>query len=51
MPVVAQVTDVASVAVMKKKPSRLYLPWISYTYADKSFKCFMDFIRATTKVC
>lgn len=37
-------------AVMKKT-SKLYFPWISYTYADKSFKYSMDFIIATTKVC
>lgn len=37
--------------VVMKKKSRLYFPWIFYTYADKSFKYLMDFIIATTKVC
>ena len=52
MPVVAEETDVASVPpVVMKKNSRIYFPWISYKYDDKSFKYIMDFIIATTKVC
>lgn len=37
--------------VLKKKNSRIYFPWISYKYDDKSFKYLIDFIIATTKVC
>lgn len=37
--------------VLEKKTSRIYFPWISYKYDDKSFKYLIDFIIATTKVC
>lgn len=37
--------------VLKKNTSRIYFPWISYKYDDKSFKYLIDFIIATTKVC